>query len=166
MLYLRLEGLQCVIAELASIQIKRAFFSWDMKRENSRTKVPNKQPLHPRVLPQWESMNPHSDQESSNCSWCLIITKGCGWEIFFFFVYSSSVFPQPWMLLFSSDRFSDPGLSFPKEPCSVLGSIPAFDIEDNIYCSGRKSSFFFSTPTWTDLVGFEALKKKNIAKCP
>lgn len=69
------------------------------------------------------------------------------------------------MLLFSSDRFSDPGLSFPKEPCSVLGSIPAFDIEDNIYCSGRKSSYFFSAPTWTNLVG-PSLEEEKYSKVP
>lgn len=69
------------------------------------------------------------------------------------------------MPLFSSDRCSGPGLSSPKEPCSVLGSNPAFDTEDNIYCLGRKSSYFFSTPTWTDLVGF-SLGEEECSKVP
>lgn len=68
------------------------------------------------------------------------------------------------MPLFSSDRCSDPGLSFPKDPCSVLGSNPVFDTEDNIYCSGRKL-IFFSTPTWTDLVGF-SLEEEECSKVP
>lgn len=74
------------------------------------------------------------------------------WVRDFLLSWSSALSPPPWMPLFSSDRCSGPGLSFPKEPCSVLGSNPAFDTEDNIYCSGRKLIFFFNSyldwPSW------------------